>query len=144
MDETAYRQLYSEVTERRCAFEKAVLLNCAACSCSGRLQIAEREAATCCSAANLARCVSLHDSLRKNFSFALGKPASDDPLPHAQELRVQCGGLKGLQSVMHGTAEVEDVATLLDAALLRWKTIAGMPYSEIVRAAALCYKGRHG
>ena len=144
MDETAYRQIYSEVIERPCTFEKAVLARCVACNRSKRVQIAEREAVTCQNAASLTRCTSLHDQLRHNFSFALGVVRDDTPLPHAQGMRVQCGGLKGLQSVLNESAEVDNVDALLEDVLRKWGDLADIPYSEVVHAAALCYKGRHG
>lgn len=142
MDETAYRQLYSEVIGRPCTFEKAVLSGCVACERSARIQIAEREAVTCNSASSLSRCTSLHDSLRQNFSFALHRVQDGTPLPHAQEMRVQCGGLKGLQYVLDGTAEVANVDTLVEFVLLRWSELTDIPYSEVVHAASLCFKGR--
>ena len=144
MDETAYRQIYSEVIERPCTFEKAVLARCAGCDYSKRVQIAEREAVTCQNAASLSRCTSLHDHLRHSFSFALGKVCDDAPLPHAQEMRVQCGGLKGLQHVLNGNADVDNVDALLGSMLQKWGELAEIPYSEVVHAATLCYKGRHG
>ncbi len=145
MDETAYRQIFSEVIERPCTFEKAVLASCVACERAQRIQIAEREAVTCLNASSLSRCTSLHDSLRHSFAFALGKVRNGDaPLPHAQEMRVQCGGLKGLQHVLHGNAEVSNVDALLVSVLQQYGELAQIPYSEVVHAATLCYKGRHG
>lgn len=144
MDEAAYRQIYSEVIERPCAFEKALLARCVTCDCAARIQIAEREAVTCSNAASLSRCSSLHDHLRHSFAFALGKPRDDTPLPHAQELRVQCGGLRGLQQVMQGECEVGNVDALLENVAQKWGEAAEVPYSEVVHAAAQCYKGRHG
>lgn len=144
MDETAYRQIYSEVIERSCTFEKAVLARCVGCDRSKRIQIAEREAVACQNALSLSRCTSLHDYLRPSFAFALGKVRDDGPLPHAQELRVQCGGLKGLQYVLDDNADVDNVDALLGSALQKWGEFADIPYSEVVHAAALCYKGRHG
>lgn len=144
MDEAAYRQIYSEVIERPCAFEKAVLARCVACDRSERIQIAEREAVACQNAASLSRCTSLHDYLRRSFSFALGKVRDDTPMPHAQEMRVQCGGLKGLHSVLDDSVEVNNVDALLEAVLRKWGGLSDIPFSEVVHAAGLCYKGRHG
>ena len=76
--------------------------------------------------------------------FALGKPRIDSPLPHGQEMRVQCGGLKGLQHTLDGNAEVTDVDRLLDNSLRRWGDLADLPYSEIVHSAASSYRGRRG
>jgi hypothetical protein len=143
MDETAYRQIYSDVVERPCSFEKAILASCGACGRSSRIQIAEREAVTCQTASSLSRCTSLHNSLRHSFAFALKKVLDDTPLPHAQEMRIQCGGLKGLQYVLDGNAEVADVDAMLEFALQRWGELAEIPYSEVVHAAGVCFKGRH-
>jgi hypothetical protein len=68
----------------------------------------------------------------------------DTVLTHAQEMRVQCGGLKGLQYVLDEDAEVDNVDALMESAVQKWGGLEEIPYSEVVHAAALCYKGRHG
>lgn len=143
MDEAAYRQKFAEVVKHPCVFEKALLSRCVACARAERLQIAERDAVACRNAESLARCSLLHDRLRHAFSFVLGK-THDEVLPHAQEMRVQCGGLMGLQQVLNDSAEVENVDGLLQQAMQQWGEPAGIPYSEVVHAAAQCYRGRHG
>jgi hypothetical protein len=144
MDETAFRQRLSEMIERPCTFEKAVLAGCVACKCSERLQIAERESVKCINQASLSRCTSLHILLRHSFAFALKNLHEDAALSHAQEMRVQCGGLLGLQNVLNDGTEVDNVDALLDSVLQQWGELSAIPYSEVVHAAALCYKGRHG
>jgi hypothetical protein len=144
MDENAFRQKLSEAIERPCTFEKSLLTRCVACERSDRVQIGEREAGTCQNATSLSRCTELHGYLRHGFSFALGKVRDDSVLPHAQEMRVQCGGLKGLQYVLNDNAEVDNVDALVESALRKWGELAEIPYSEVVHAAAICYKGRHG
>jgi hypothetical protein len=144
MDETAFRQKLSEMIERPCTFEKAILARRVECKRSQRIQIAEREAVTCQNQASLSRCTSLHDQLRHGLAFALKNVHVDSVLSHAQEMRVQCGGLLGLQHVFNGHAEVENVDALLESVLQQWGDLAAMPYSEVVHAAALRYKGRHG
>lgn len=144
MDEAAYRQKLGALAGWSCPFEKAVLTGCASCIRSSRIQIAEREAVTCQNAASHNRCTGLHDSLRYGFIFALGRVRDDAPLPHAQEMRVQCGGLKGLQHVLSGSSDVENVDGLLASAVMRWGGLAEIPYSEVVHASTLYYKGRHG
>lgn len=144
MDETAFRQRLSGMIERPCTFGKAVLARCVACSRAERIQIAEREVVTCRDAASFSRCTSLHEHLRHNFSFALRKTSEHAVLSHAQEMRIQCGGLRGLHQILHDDCGVEDVDALLAAILMQWGDLADLPYSEVVHAAALCYKGRHG
>lgn len=132
------------MVERPCTFEKAVLAGCVECKRAERVQIAERESVACLNQASLSRCTSLHIHLRHSFAFALKNVHEDAALSHAQEMRVQCGGLLGLQNVLDGSAEVANVDALLDSVLQQWGELAAIPYSEVVHAAALCYKGRHG
>ena len=143
MDELAFREMLSEAVVRPCPFERAILRSCAACACAERLQIAEREAVMCQAESSHARCMGLYGHLRRSFTFALGVLHIDTPLPHGQEMRVQCGGLKGLQQTLNGETEVENVDQLLTNALRQWGETADIPYSDVVHAAASAYKGRH-
>jgi hypothetical protein len=142
MDETAYRQALSATTPSACPFEKSILSNCAACSKAGKRNIAEREIVVCNDKEALGRCIALRDLLRHNFTFALGKPHIDGPLPHAQEMRLQCGGLKGLQHSLDDSDEVRDVSALVAMAQHKFGELADFPYAEIVRLANIHYKGR--
>jgi len=80
--------------------------------------------------------------LRHNFTFALGILHIDGPLPHAQEMRMQCGGLKGLQFALDGSDQVRDVAALVEMAQQRYGELAELPYSLIVQRANISYKCR--
>ncbi|MEO6974952.1 MAG: hypothetical protein ABI144_03620 [Gallionella sp.] len=86
--------------------------------------------------------MALRDLLRRNFTFALGKLHIDGPLPHAKEMRMQCGGLKGLQYMLDGNEEVSDVAALIGMAQQRYGNLAELPFSLIVQLAKDLYKGR--
>jgi hypothetical protein len=143
MDESAFREMLSAVVAP-CPFERSILRGCAACAQSEKIQIAERELVKCRNMASHSRCRELYAHLRRSFSFALGTLRVDTSLPHAQEMRVQCGGLKGLQHTLNGGAEVESVDELLENALHHWGDIEDIPYSDVVHAAASAYKGRHG
>ena len=144
MDEAAFHQVRSGVVARPCPFERAILRACAACALVERKQIAERELISCADAIGHARCQEFYGRLKQSFSFALGKPKIDAPLPHAQEMQVQCGGLKGLQQSLSGVAEVANVDQLLRQACEQWGGTDDFPYSQVVHAAASVYKGRHG
>jgi hypothetical protein len=143
MDEGAFREMLSGVVAP-CPFERSILRGCATCTQSEKIQIAERELVKCRNLASHSRCSELYAHLRRSFSFALGILRVDTPLPHAQEMRVQCGGLKGLQHTLNGDTEVDDVDELLGRALRQWGEIEDIPYSDVVHAAATAYKGRHG
>ena len=143
MDESAFREMLSGIVAP-CPFERSILRGCAACAQSEKMQVAERELVKCRNTASHSRCSELYAHLRRSFSFALGTLRVDTPLPHGQEMRVQCGGLKGLQDTLSGSAEVENVDELLEYALRRWGELEDIPYSDVVHAAATAYKGRHG
>jgi hypothetical protein len=142
MDETAYRQILSSNIPNACPFEKSILSSCAACSKAEKHNIAEREVVACNDKEALGRCIALRDSLRHNFTFALGKSHIDGPLPHAQEMRMQCDGLKGLQYSLDASDEVRDVASLVAMAQQKFGELADFPYAQIVRLANIHYKGR--
>jgi hypothetical protein len=142
MDETAYRQALTTSIQRYCPFEKTVLTHCAACSRAEKHNIAEREIVACNNAEAHQRCIALRGLLRHNFTFALGILHIDGPLPHAQEMRMQCGGLKGLQFALDGGDQVHDVAALVEMAQQRYGELAELPYSLIVQRANIYYKGR--
>jgi hypothetical protein len=133
MDETAYRQTLTSAIPRYCPFEKTILTHCAACSKAEKHNIAEREVVACSSAVAHEHCIALRDLLRHNFTFALGKLHIDGPLPHAQEMRMQCGGLRGIQFLLDGNDEVHDIAELLKMAQQRYDGLEELPYSQIVQ-----------
>jgi hypothetical protein len=142
MDETAYRQALTASTPRNCPFEKSVLTHCAACSRAEKHNIAEREIVVCNDEVARGDCIDFRDLLRHNFTFALGKLHIEGPLPHAKEMRMQCGGLKGLQYMLDGSEVASDVAALLEMARQRYGNLAELPFSLIVQRANELYKGR--
>lgn len=142
MDETEYRQILAGSIPHLCPFEKSILTNCADCSQAEKHHVAEREVVACSDAASHVLCTALHDSFRRNFTFALGKLHIDGPQPHAQEMRMQCGGLKALQLLQDGSDEIRDVAGLLQLAQQNYGSMADYPYSKIVQLAMVHYKPR--
>ena len=139
IDESAFRDARKLVNPYPCAFEKALLARCCQCSLAQRMNIAEREAVGCTDPALRETCLALRGHLRQNSAFALKLQHTSGPLPHAKELKIQCGGLRGLQKVLSGSAEVEnvnDVGALARLALERYLTLEQLPYSEIIQAVA--------
>lgn len=142
MDENAYRQAVATSIARPCPFEKSILTHCTACSQAEKHNLAEREIVACSEAASLDRCLALHDALRHNFSFALHRRDTEDPLTHAQQMRIQCGGLKALQFMLDGGDEVSDISALASHAQQQFGELADYPYSKIVQFANAFYKAR--
>ena len=138
MDEQEYREAYQSVTDRRCVFEKTINSRRCTCDKSCRFHLADREGIACKSAAANALCSELLDRMRRNARFALHLTSADGPLPHAREIKVQTGGLLGLQGLLHpeksGADKVENAIGLVDLAISRFGNLDAIPYDIIVQA----------
>ncbi len=142
MDEIAYRRVLSQINPNNCPFEKSILTGCASCSMANKLNIAEREIVTCNKTDSLFLCTEYRNSLLNNFIFALGVTHIHEPMPHAMEMRLQCGGLKGLQVVLDGNNIVCDVVELISRSRQRFGLLTDFPYVQIVQFANTHYKAR--
>ncbi|MCE5180690.1 MAG: hypothetical protein LLG15_02715 [Betaproteobacteria bacterium] len=140
MDEQAFRETCRVVNPLACPFEKAILICQCGCREAGRINIAEREAINCLDVAALEDCTQLLGLLRHNAAFALKLTHIDEVLPHAKHVKVQCGGLLGLQGVLQPESaeetQVADIRGLVLAAQTRFGSLQELPYSEIVRGIA--------
>ncbi len=145
MDEREFQQVREQLNQHPCPFEKAIFSSCCGCTKCQRLNLAERETAACLSATAQARCVILLDKLYQNARFAIKKVRLVDPQPHAKAMKVQCGGLIGLQSVLvlkeafdtkkvgFETKQVKDIDALITEALEQLGGVEKFPYQEIVK-----------
>ena len=144
MEENEYRQMYRAAVPRRCLFEKAVLSRHCACSQARRYNLAEREAVACESSPGRTQCETWLTLLRAKATFTLQTRGSNQPLPHAKEIKVQAGGLLGLREHVRDSdenpwqseARVTDVHALLCAACEQFAGLGNLPFDEIVRAVA--------
>jgi hypothetical protein len=142
MDESAFRDARNSVNPQPCAFEKALLARCCQCGLAQRMNIGEREAVGCTDAAQRQTCLALRGQLQQNAAFALKLTHTQEPLPHVKEMKIQCGGLRGLQKVLSGGAEAGEgsdgmgVSALVRLALERYITLDRLPYSEIMQTVA--------
>ncbi len=148
LNESAYGNARREAVRYECPFEKAILSSCSGCSAARKHHIAEREAVSCDSLPAHTLCGALHDLLREKALFALKLPHSAEKLPHAKEMKIQCGGLKGLERVVTGLAEdpqmVADVKDLVSRAIEHFGDIGMLPYLEIVKSiSAFEIRQRH-
>lgn len=144
VEEDKFRTTYRSVNERRCVFEKAILSRRCACTCATRFYLADREGVACDSASAHRRCSQLISLLRENAKFALKVIAIDGELPHAKEIRVQSGGLLGLQHVLRPDLNAEnviDVAALTTLGERTFGSLEKFPYREIVKSI-VAFEGR--
>lgn len=145
MDQDAFRETYQQVNKRYCVYEKAILTHQCTCSESEKLNIAEREAAHCRSDTAQAQCMLFLNILKKHARFALKLADNTSILPHGKAIKIQVGGLRGLQQVLNSGQEpagpVNDVAGLIAQAIDTYKDLDKLPFSTIMRQVA-AYQGR--
>jgi hypothetical protein len=144
MDESAYRSARGEINRLPCVFEKALLAQHAVCQLAARHAVAERETIACTSPLARVACGELSALLREKSAFALRLPHTQRILPHAQVMKIQCGGLQGLQRVLDPEAPAPDVHHLVRMARQAYGELAALPFSEIVKGvAAFQLRKRH-
>ena len=145
MDEVEYRDLYHNVNQRRCIFEKAILTRRFGCSKLVKINIADREAAACSEGLAQKNCQELLSLFRKNATFAIHTTGSKQPLPHAKEIKVQCGGLTGLAHTLSPEDEipdgVADIHACIELAKHTFSSLDDFPFNDIVKVISH-YEGR--
>jgi len=138
MEEKEYKDTYHTINQRRCVFEKTINSRRCTCKQSQRFHLADREGIACKSATGNALCTELLNSMRSNARFALHLTSADDPLPHTKEIKVQTGGLLGLQGLIypHRAADIniENAIGLIDVAIEKYGSIETLPYDILVQA----------
>lgn len=136
MDEIAFRNVRGDINRLPCVFERALLARHAVCDLAVRHQIAERESISCAQPASHGACSQMSDLLREKSSFALGLTATQRILPHAMVMKIQCGGLDGLKTLLDPAAMAPDVRRLVSLAAERYGDPGELPFSEIVQGVA--------
>jgi len=145
MDENAYRQAYRAANPVACPFGKAILTGHFSCEKSARVLIAERISVSCKEVAARDRCAALLDALRHKALFTLKITHVDDEIPHAKEMKVQCGGLLGLQLALYPEMTVHtgvaNIYGLVEQVMRQFEDFESLPYGDIVKSIAT-YEGR--
>lgn len=142
MDEDEYRKTYQQVNETRCIFEKALCSLRSACSKSKPFRLADRTCYGCYSPESQKQCVAFLNHLRQQTRFVFKLNEIDGPLPHNKEIRVQNGGLLGLQKLVEQDAEqVDDIHAIISAAIIKYGDIDKVPY-DVVMQSVMAFKAR--
>ncbi|MDX2507104.1 MAG: hypothetical protein QNL62_21870 [Gammaproteobacteria bacterium] len=156
MDEDQYRSTYREMNPTRCYFEKLLLLRYGNCEQAKKLFLAEREAFACNSENAQKQCLQLLDRLRTNARFSLQITQVEGPLPHAKEIKVQVGGLFGLQQLLDNKnptqtdvlldddakfgeqaqkhAPIQNIFATVNEAVALYRSLDSIPYNEVVKS----------
>jgi len=148
MDQDAFRDTYRTVNERACVMERAILTNQCGCSQAERFCIAEREGVTCLSSEGHERCAEFVSILREQARFALKAATGEQPnaLPYGKAMRVQVGGLRGLQAVLNPDDDqlqekVMDADALIRVAIRVYGSLMALPFKDIMPHIA-AYRGK--
>jgi len=138
MDEQEYRNTYHSINERRCVYEKTINSRRCTCNKSQRFHLADREGIACKSATGNALCSTLLNSMRSQARFALQLTHADSPLPHAKEIKVQTGGLLGLQGLLRpelaAETNINNAIGLIEDAIAQYGNLESIPYGIIVQS----------
>jgi hypothetical protein len=139
MDEAAYKVTRNALNQTPCVFEKALLSRCMECECAARLALAERETVMCTSDTAQSQCAMFMELLRERSVFALKLPRPHELIRHALMMKLQCGGLLGLQQALG--ASRSDAHQLMQDARQRWGDFLDLPWQDIVHAV-VAWQGR--
>ena len=147
MDEDQFREAYRSANPAACAFEKAVLNQACQCPLSQRVCVADRQGVACTDALTRLTCERFLATLRERSRFALRLGRLPERLPHAQEIRVQLGGLRGARALLgEGASDdpVADVPALIQSLLARYGDLNAIPYQALVASVSAVDASRRG
>lgn len=136
MDEDAFKSARADINRLPCVFENALLSGCAVCELSASHAVAERQIIACTSPVARVDCGQLAALLREKSAFALRLTSTQRILPHAMMMKIQCGGLQGMQQVLDPAAAQPDVRRMVLKGRERYGELAMLPFSEIVQGVA--------
>jgi len=84
----------------------------------------------------------LLNELRNQTRFVFKINEIDGPLPHNKEIRVQNGGLLGLQKLQDINSEkVEDVQATISSVIEKYGDVKQLPF-DIVMQSVMAFKAR--
>jgi len=134
MDEDSYRQAYERINTAPCVFEKGILSLKCKCAYQHMFRLADRHGVGCTDTLKQQKCKAFLSHLRKQTRFIF-KINIEGPLPHNKEIKVQNGGMLGVQQLLlsdAGLQEVEDIAGLMDQSIELYGSIEQIPYNLIM------------
>jgi hypothetical protein len=143
VEENEYKSTYSKIASIRCEFEKALTNNKAKCSYSRHFCLADREGYACRSREASEKCRNLLHMLRENSRFILKMQNTGSKLPHNMEIRVQVGGLNGIQTLLGPERQdkIENIFALIEQAESVYGSLEMLPFNQIVQSISR-YRGR--
>jgi len=143
MDEKEYKDTYNRINQLKCVFEKAMCSLKCSCSQGRMFRLADRHGFGCHSPLHQKSCVELLDRLRAQTHFVFKLRDIDGPLPHNKEIRVQNGGLLGLQQLLGGQEldHVADVSALVTDLQRAYGALDRLPFDQVM-PSVMAYQAR--
>ena len=139
MDEDLFREAYRAANPLDCVFQKALLNQSGQCTHARPVCLADRQGIHCQDAERYRACQAFLDQLRDRARFALRLTRVPARLPHAQEIRVQLGGLRGARRLLDDAEPTgsgpPDVAATVGALAARYGGLERVPYESLVSGA---------
>jgi hypothetical protein len=129
VDEAAYRQVREETAALPCVFRGALQARHAECELVRKKSLAEREELLCAQPVAHVNCEMLERLIHERATFPL-RLHPGTPLTHAMALRLQCGGVLGLQAALGSPRP--DVHQLVQQAQRMHGSLTELPWGQIV------------
>jgi hypothetical protein len=136
MDEDYFRSTYKQLNPDRCCFEKSITAKRCSCQHAIKFLLASREGVKCNNLESKKTCSLFLITLREQARFSLKQTKIDGPLPHKKEIKIQVGGLLGLQRLITNIYEINipNVIELLKNANSKYQSIELYPYDDIIQS----------
>lgn len=115
-----------------CIFARALLARCVGCELAQLQARAESQTVACSKPEAHSRCGQLYALLRAKSVFALKQRQTGRAMPHALAMKLECGGLQGLQQALEMPGPTPDIQQLLSAAQVRFGSLEDLPFERIV------------
>jgi hypothetical protein len=131
MDEAAYRRTREQAATLPCVFQGALQARCATCELVAKRSLAEREVLACSRPTAHLNCETLLNLFHERATFPL-RLHPGAPLTHATELRLQSGGLLGLQNAL--ALPQADVHQMVQQAQVVHGSLTELPWAQIVES----------
>jgi len=136
MDEDNFRSTYHQLNPERCCFEKSITAKRCSCQYAIKFLLASREGVKCSNTISKEKCTLFLTTLREHARFILKLTKIDGPLPHKKEIKIQVGGLLGLQNSCGeiNDINISNIIILINDAITQYQSIEQYPYANLVQS----------
>ncbi len=135
MEQTLFREIYKQVHQRHCLFQKPILAFLCQCSHAHKTCIAEREGIKCQDDKAQQQCIDFLEVMEKKGRFS-AKLTQGNKQSYSGHIRLQMGSLRGIRALLDTqaieTMPIQDVYTLIADAKIQFKDLTQLPFERIL------------